>query len=158
MKTKEQHNKFSINKPSKNVSLCIFRRPFTQLDIQYGKQKCWGFYLYGAVIGNILKALEPITASKVQSKVNNLKFKVPNLPKYLPLLYFSFHFPVLLLCSHRDPNKQTHTHTHSLAAQQGSGKLIRALRQPHGKGHWTTRSYTHTHTHGRAYTHSDMHS
>lgn len=51
----------------------------TQCEIHHGMQKCWGFYLNGAVIENALEHLranhrmfEPLF---LQSKINNLKLK-----------------------------------------------------------------------------------
>lgn len=56
-----------------------------------------------------------------------------NPPKYLPTSSFSF----ALVGAYKP--------TRSLAAQQGSGKLIRALRTPHGKGQRAAATHTHTH-------------
>ena len=89
----------------------------------------------------------------LQSKVTNL-WLIPYLPKYLPLLYFYLYVPVLWLSSNMGANKEKPTY--SLAAQQGSGKVIVPIQQPHVKK--VTEPHTHMHTRGRACTHSDTHS
>lgn len=114
--------------------VCVFMK----CDVRWCLLKCWAFYLHAAIIANMLKALELIVVCQSlrtrQSQVNNLKLYISNLHKYLHQLYFSF--PELSV-------RRKQADTHSLTAQQGSGKLIRALRP---ERLLRAHAYTHTHT------------